>query len=65
MASNYDRLFSIESNQFSSQCPVILCAGAIFKHKSKGTLVSQIKFKNISDKSIIALKAKLSFYSPA
>ena len=65
MASNYERLFLLEKNQFLKDCPVLLCAGAILKHTSNGNLVGQLKFKNISDKVITALGVQLSFYNPA
>ena len=65
MASNYERLFSLDGNQFLKQCPVLLCGGTILKHIIKGTLVTQLKFKNLDDKTIIALKVKLSYYNPA
>ncbi len=65
MASNYEHLYYLERNQYLEDCPVIICAGAILKHKESGNIVAQIKFQNVDDKPINALKVKVRFYSPS
>ena len=56
MSERYSRLFSLEPNQYSEGSPVLISAGALLKDNITGQILAQLKFKNISPKTIKAVK---------
>jgi len=56
MAERYKRLFALESAKYADDAPLIVCAGALLDDKLSHTLMAQFRFKNISDKTISAVK---------
>lgn len=56
MAERYKRLFALESAKYADDAPLIVCAGALLDDRLSHTLMAQFRFKNISDKTISAVK---------
>lgn len=62
MANRFEKLFCLPNNLYSDESPVIVVAGVLLKDTQSGKLVVQLKFKNISEFQIKALKIKLAAY---
>lgn len=62
MANRFEKLFCLPNNLYSDESPVIVVAGVLLKDTQSGKLVVQLKFKNISEFQIKALKIKLTAY---
>ncbi len=56
MNERFTRVFNLERNLYTEGSPVIISAGALLKDNVKNIIVAQLKFKNISDKVIKAVK---------
>lgn len=65
MSERYSKLFSLPENLYTEGSPVIIAAGALLKDNSTGKLLVQLKFRNISDCVINAVKVKISAFDPA
>lgn len=59
MAERYTRVYTLESNQYQIDAPVIVAAGALLKDNTNNKVLAQLKFKSISDKIIKALKVSV------
>lgn len=59
MSERYARLFSLPENSIDSGAPVIVLAGALLLDKSKDKVLAQVKFKNISEKTIKAVSVNI------
>lgn len=59
MEEKYKIIYKQEPNLYLKNSPVIITAGALVFDSEKRRLLGQLKFKNISSKPIILLKAKL------
>lgn len=59
MAERYKRLFSLYSNLYEEGAPLLISAGALLKDNQTGRIISQLKFKSVSQKAIKAVKVKL------
>ena len=62
MAERYARLFSLPENQYTVGSPILIAAGALLKDNQTGKVLAQIKFKNISDKQIKAVKISIDAF---
>ena len=62
MAERYTRLSSLPENQYAIGSPVLIAAGALLKDNQTGKALAQVKFKNISDKQIKAIKISVSAF---
>lgn len=60
MAERFERLFSLPSNLYLNDAPVVVLAGALLKDQQSGAIVAQLKFQNISPKIIKAIEVSLS-----
>ena len=65
MSERYSKLFSLPENLYTEGSPVIIAAGALLKDNSTGKLLVQLKFRNISDCVINAVKVKINAFDPA
>ena len=65
MSERYSKLFSLPENLYAEDSPVIIAAGALLKDNSTGKLLVQLKFRNISDCAINAVKVKINAFDPA
>ena len=59
MADRYKKLFTLEGAFYKENAPVMIKAGALVSDTENGRLHVQLKFRNLSEKQIIMLKAKL------
>ena len=55
MSDRYSRLYVLPGQLYTESAPLIIVAGALLRDNRKGTVLGQLKFKSISDKSIKAL----------
>ena len=67
MAERYSKLFSLESNLYSENVPVLICAGVLTKDNDLDRVLVQLRLQNIDSKyrNITALKVAISSYDPA
>lgn len=65
MSERYLRLFSLPQNIGQAGSPVLISAGALLKDNSTGKVLVQLKFRNISEKSIKSVKIKVNAYDTA
>lgn len=59
MAERYTRVFTQQGKFYYPGAPVIIEAGALLKDNQTGKIVAQLKYRNISSKSIRALTVKI------
>lgn len=62
MAERFEQLYKLPSNLYCNNAPIIISAGALLKDTKTNTIITQLKFHSISDKTIIALKVSLNGY---
>lgn len=62
MASRFERLYELPNNLYSLHSPIIITAGALLKDNETGSILAQLKFCNITEKPIIALKISLGAF---
>ena len=65
MAERYTRLYSLQENLYQEGSPILISAGALLKDNSTGKLLVQLKFRNISNYVINAVKVKINAFDPA
>lgn len=56
MAERYTRVYTLDSNQYQIDSPVIIAAGALLKDNKNDTVLAQVKYKSVADNDITALK---------
>lgn len=59
MAERYIRVFTQQGQFYCPGSPVVIEAGALLKDNQTGKIIAQMKFKNISPKTIRALTVKI------
>lgn len=62
MAERYNKLFTLPGDLYAEGSPVLISAGALLKDNQTGKVLCQLKFKNISDAVISALKVLVVGY---
>ena len=62
MAERFTRLFQLGNDLYLDGSPVIVCAGALLNDTVTGAVIAQIKYQNISEKTIVAAKVQLCAY---
>ena len=62
MRERYSRLCTLAENQYTPGAPVLIRACALLKDNQTGNILAQLKFQNISPKTIHAVKVSLSTY---
>mgnify|MGYP004418353471 FL=1 len=58
MSERYIRVFSLKSEIYAASSPIVISAGALLKDSQTGNIIAQLKFTNISEKTIVAIKSK-------
>ena len=58
--SKFQKLFSLTENLYAEGAPLIISAGALQKNTENGSVFAQLKFRNITDKKIKAVRVTLS-----
>lgn len=56
MSERYTRLYSLPENQYALGAPLLIVAGALLKDNQKQKTLAQLKFRNLSNKKISAVK---------
>lgn len=56
MSERYSRLVALPENIYTHGAPVMIAAGALLKDNQTGNVLGQFKFRNISTKTVKALK---------
>ena len=56
MSERYTKLFSLPEKLYAETSPVVIAAGALLKDNATGKVLAQIKFRNITGKTIKALR---------
>lgn len=62
MSERYTRLFALEENLYSEGSPVVVSAGALLKDNQTGTVLAQLKIRNISSKTIKAAAVRVACF---
>lgn len=62
MSERYTKLFTLSGNLYSDNAPVIIAAGALLKDNQTGGVLAQLKLKNITPKTIKALKVVIKCF---
>lgn len=62
MAERFQRLYALKPNLYSKGCPIIIEAGALQKDTESGTVLAQIKMRNIGEKTVASCKVSLKTY---
>lgn len=62
MAERYNKLYTLPGNLYAAGSPVLICAGALLKDNQSGNVLAQLKFRNICDVGITALKVLVIGY---
>lgn len=62
MAERYNKLYSLPGNLYAAGSPVLISAGALLKDNQTGKVLCQLKFRNICDVNISALKVQVTGY---
>lgn len=62
MSERYQKLFALSENLYAESAPLLIAAGALLKDNQTGKVLAQIKFKNISAKTIKAVKVSVKAY---
>lgn len=57
--NNFVKIFSLGKNLYAPGYPVVIEAGALFRNNETGKLHFQLKFLNISDKTVVSLKTTI------
>ena len=65
MSERYTRLYSLPENQYQAGSPLVVSAGALLKDSTTGKVLIQLKFRNISDKTIKSVKVRITSYDTA
>ena len=62
MSERYARVFVLPANLYTTGSPVVVSAGVLLKDSQTNTILAQLKFRNISPKTIIGLRIKLRLF---
>lgn len=60
MSNRFETLFALSNNLYSESSPVIVSAGVLLKDTESNRLAAQLKFRNVSNKTIRALTVSLT-----
>ena len=58
----YMRVFYFDESKYAVGCPIVICAGALLKDNFDGSIIAQLKFRNIGNKIIKELKVELTLF---
>ncbi len=59
MSERYTKVFELSKNMYAENAPVVISAGALFKDNQTGTILAQLKIRNITNKVIKAAKVSI------
>ena len=59
MSERYTRVFELQKNLYAENASVVISAGVLLKDNQTGKILAQLKFRNITDKTIKALRISI------
>ena len=59
MSERYTKVFDLPKNMYAENAPIVISAGALLKDNQTGTILAQLKIKNITNKVIKAAKISI------
>ena len=59
MSERYSRIYSLPENLYATGSPVVIAAGALLKDTQNGRMLVQLKFCNVQNSEIKAVKVRL------
>ncbi len=62
MAERFEKLFALSNNLYAEGSPLVISAGSLLKDTQTGKIITQLKFQNVSGKTIKALKISLEAF---
>lgn len=62
MAERYNKLYTLPGNLYAAGAPVLISAGALLKDNQTGNVLAQLKFRNLCDEVINAVKVLVIGY---
>lgn len=62
MSERYTKVFSLENNLYSEGLPVIVSAGVLLKDNINGSILGQLKYKNVTNKKIKSISIELELF---
>ncbi|MBP3591961.1 MAG: hypothetical protein J6K14_05700 [Clostridia bacterium] len=62
MSERYSRIFSLCNNLYTEGAPIVIKAGALHKDNETSWLIAQLKFQNISQKTVKLVKVELKCF---
>lgn len=62
MSERYQRVYTLPSMLYKKGAPVIVLAGALLKDTKNNSIVAQLKFKSVTDKTIKSLKISIQSF---
>lgn len=65
MSERYSKLFALEKNLYTKGSPLLICAGSLLHDSYTKNKLAQIKYKNISDSKIKAVKISITMLDTA
>lgn len=63
MSERFNYLFQLPPNLYAPTLPIVISAGALLKDNLTGTILAQLKFQNLSNQHISALKISILPYT--
>lgn len=65
MSERYSSVFRLVPNLYTQGSPLVIVAGALLKDNETGKVLAQIKFRNIVNRTVKAVKVKIYGYDAA
>ena len=63
MPERFQKLFSLNNIQYEETSPILLMAGNLLRDTVSGKIIIQLKFRNISSKTVSAVKVMITTYA--
>lgn len=60
MSERYARIFTLHENLYVENAPIVIRAGALLRDNKTGKFIAQLKFQNISGKTIVYTKISIT-----
>jgi hypothetical protein len=62
VSERYTNVFSLPENLYTTGAPVLISAGVLLKDNQTGTVLAQLKIRNISTKKILGIRVRLRLF---
>jgi len=64
MSEKYSKLYEQTEARYANGSPIVILAAALLMDNTNGNILGQVKYKSISDKPVLYLKARIRAYDP-